>query len=315
MSFSALQNVPISINLLQQCNTTGWSFDTDGISADHESCNAGNIPLTNYPVTANQPYQISYIVVSISGGNVQPQTPGGNGIARTTPGLYVETITPTSNGFLSFYSNATCKIQGFNIKPISSNPGTTIVYSATNSHKREMAIWSDMRTFYPDFGWSLYTRTILANNGAMWVADNGQSNGTANNFFGTQFQSSIKLVEAKNPTIVKDFEALAYQANQLLVTTIDGIQTSLGQISTLIDTDFIKTNLSSGGLSVTGYQNDGVYSASFLGDENDQNIVNGSGMRGSYIIIELITNDGSAPLTLFSVSVRSKVVSLGSRPL
>ena len=309
--YSALENTTITVNLLQACNTTGWTID--GTNGFHDSCNPGSLVLSAYPILAGQPYQISYIVLSISGGNVQPQTPGANGVTRTSPGLYIEQITPTSNGFLSFYSNATCEISALNINPASTAPGTTIVYSATNSLKRGMPIWSDFRTYYVDYGWALYTRTILANNGAMWVADNGETNGTANNFFGTQFQSSIRFVEAKNPGIIKDFEALSYQANMLLITTIDGVQSSLGQISTLIDTDFIKQKLQSGGLEVTLYQKDQVYSASFLNDENND-IVNGDPLRGNYLIIELITNDGSTPLTLYSIAVRSKTVFIGSRP-
>ncbi len=304
MSFSQVENTPIIIDLTVQCNTTGWR--NDGVNAFHDSCNAGSIILTDYPVTSGQPYQVSYIVLSVSGGYVQPRSPGLNGAARTTTGIFVETLTPTSNGFISFYSNANCEITAFNIKPISSNPGTTIVYATLNQK------WSDFRTYYPDFGWSLYTRTITAFQGQLYNHDNGGN--SSNNFYGQQFQSSIKFVEAKNPAIIKDFEALAYQANQLLVTTIDGIVSSTGQISTLIDTDFIKQKLDSGGLEVIGYQNDGVYSASFLGDEGDENVVNGSSMRGAFLIIELITFDGSAPLTLFSVSVRSRVVALGSRP-
>lgn len=315
MSFSAIENVPILVNLLTQAQTMGWSFDSDGVSMDHSSCNSGNVVLNTYPIFAGNQYQISYIITSISGGYVQSQSPGSNGTENTAPGLFIETLSPTSNGFISFYSNANCVITGFNIQPVSTTPGLTIVYSATNSAKRGMAIWSDMRTFYPDYGWSLYTRTIVANNGSLWAFDNGDTGGSTNNFFGQQFQSSIKFVEAKNPEVIKDFETLTYQANQLLTTTIDGIQTSLGQISTLIDTDFIKQYLKDEDLEVILYQNDNVYSASFLGDEGDQNIINGNGMRGNYIIIELITADGSTPLTLFSISVRSKIVSLGSRPL
>jgi len=316
MSYSALENTPIQVNLLVAANDTGWSVPGDG-TAVHSSCNGGYITLESYPVKTGQEYQVSFIVQSISGGGeVELVAPGATIVPRTTAGLYVENITPLSDGNLQFYSDANCVIAFFNVKPVSSNPGTTIVYSATNSAKRGMAIWSDTRTFYPDFGWSLYTRTIVANNGALWAFDNGDQSGSTNNFFGTQFQSSIKFVEAKDPQIVKDFEALTYQANQLLITTEDGVQTSLGQISTLIDTDFIKQKLQDGGLEVISYQNDGVYSASFLGDENDNGgITNGVGLRGSFIIIELITFNGSTPLTLFSISVRSKPVFLGSRPL
>lgn len=302
--FTAIENNPIIVDLLAQAKTSGWSVD--GVIATHDSCNAGNIPLFNYPVIGGNSYQISYIVLSISGGSVQPQTPGSNGISRTTTGLYVETVTPTGNGFLSFYSNANCTVTGFNISNITNSQGVTIVYSPINKK------WSDFRTFYPDFGWSLYTRTIYAYQGGLHMSDNGDTSGSTNNFFGTQYQSSIKFVEANNPGVIKDFEALNYQANTLLVSTIDGIQSSLGQVSTLIDTDFIKQNLQDGNLSVTIYDKDGVYSASFLSDENED-IVNGSQLRGNYLIVELITNDGSTPMTLYSLAVRSKYVPLGMR--
>lgn len=316
MSFSALQNTQIQVNLITQSNTTGWSVDNDTAIATHEICNPGNITLEAYPVTAGNSYRISYIIPSISGGYLQTQAPGSGGPLRTLSGLYVETLSPTADGFIVLYSNANCTVQALNVQPISTDPGITIVYPAIkniglNSSQKK---WSDRRNIYPDFGWSLYTRTIYAKDGALWVADNGETFGGANNFFGTQYQSSIKFVEAKDPQIIKDFEALSYQANQLLITTIDGVQSSLGQITTLIDTDFIKQALASGGLSVINYNVDGVYSASFLGDENDENIVNGNGMRGNWLIVELITNDGSTPLILFSIAIRSKIVFIGSRP-
>lgn len=305
--YSAIENQPILINLLQACNTTGW-FLTDGINAVHESCNAGNLPLEEYPVLAGNTYKVSYVISAITGGYVQVQSPGSSGAMQTTPNVYVETVSPTSNGFISFYSNASCSITAFNVQLVSSAPGTTIVFAVKNNK------WSDFRQFYPDFGWSLYTRTIVGYEGQFYTFENGGGADT-NNFFGVQFQSSIKFVEAKNPAIIKDFEALSYQANQLLITSIDGVQSSLGQITTLIDTDFIKQALTSGGLTVTNYNVDGVYSASFLGDKNDEGgVVNGNGMRGNFLIVELVTFDGSQPLTLFSIAVRAKTVFTGPRP-
>lgn len=311
MIFTQKENTPILINLVQQARDTGWTLP-DGVNAFH-NCNPGNLILTEYPIFGGNTYQVSYVILSIAGGNLQVQVPGANGVVRTTTGLYVEQISPTSNGFISFYSNATCEITAFNVNLVSSNPGITIVYSAINSAKRGIPVWSDFRTFYPDFGFSLYTRTIVANNGAIYELD-GENTTSTNNFFGTPFQSSIRFVEAKNPGIIKDFEALSYQANQLLTSTIDGIQTSLGQITTLIDTDFIKQFLVDDDLEVVLYQNDNVYSASFLGDENGAGTVNGDGMRGNFIIVELVTVDGSTPLTLYSIGIRVKPVFIGARP-
>lgn len=142
-----------------------------------------------------------------------------------------------------------------------------------------------------------------------------QQNGTNDrcNFFGTQYQAQIKFVEAKNPQVIKDFQTVNYQANMLLVSTINGILSSNGQVTTLIDTDFIKQILTDGALEVTNYQVDNVYSASLLGDQNEDNIVNSPGMRGNYLIVTLVTDDGSAPLTLFTVGVRTRYVPLGYR--
>lgn len=302
--FTAIENNNIVIDLTKQCNTTGWTL-SDGVNAFHDSCNAGNLPLDAYPVTAGSTYKISYIVLSISGGNVQSQSPGSNGVARTTPGIYVEQLTPTSSGFISFYSNATCEITGFNIQPVSANPGTTIVFATLNNK------WSDWRTFYPDFLWSIYTRTVSAFEGQLYTHDNGGD--STNNFYGTPFQSTIQFVEAKNPLTIKDFEVVSYQANMLLITAIDGILSSNGQVSTLIDTDFIKQKLAASGETVTNYQVDNVYSASILGDEGDENIVNGNSMRGNWLIVTLVTLDGSTPLKLFSVAIRSKRVFIGNR--
>lgn len=303
MSTSAVENTPIVIDLLAAANQTGWR--QDGVSAYHEICNSGEITLLQYPVTAGQQYEVSYIVVSIDSGNVQLRAGGTNGIVRTTANLYVEDITPVSDGVVTFYSNANCEITAFNIRPISDTPGTTIVFSAINNK------WSDFRTFYPDFGWSIYTRTITAFNGQLYSHDNGGN--SANNFFGEQFQSTVQIVEAKDAAYIHDFQVLSYQANMLLISTIDGLVSSNGQVSTLIDTDFIKAELASGGLSVTQYQVDNVYSASIWGDQTDNDVVNGTGLRGNYLIVTLRTNDGSTPLTLFSIGVKSRRVNIGNR--
>ena len=310
MPYSNIENSPININLLTEANTTGWLLPGDGTAV--HSCNPGNLILGQYPITAGQSYYLTYIINAISSGYVQVQSNGSNGNENTTAGLKTDTITPTVNGYLSIYANGNCTITAFTIVPLAGT-GTTIVYSATNSARRGEAIWSDFRSYCPDFGWSLYTRTIVAYNGQLYLFNNGPSAST-NNFFGTQYQSYITFVEAKNAAVIKDFEALSYQANQLLVTSIDGIKTSLGQISTLIDTDFIKQKLSAGGLSVINYNVDNVYSASFLGDENDNNVVNGSSLRGNYVIVELVTNNGSTPLILYSIAVRTRQVFIGSRP-
>lgn len=300
---TAIENNPISVNLPLLANDTGWSLPGDG-TAVHQSCNSGYINLLNYPVVANHVYQLTYTILSISGGYVQSFVGGTGGTQFTTAEIVVETVIAGSDGIIRLFSNANTTVQLFNIKDVTVDDGVTIIYSMENKK------WSDFRTLYPDFGFSLFEFSVLLNGGAVYAQQNGSA--SRNNFFGNQFQSSIKFVDAKNPAVINGYESLNYQANMLLVSTQDGIVTSLGQISTLIDTDFIKEKLAYMGIEVINYQKDNVYSASFLPDSNED-AVNGSSLRGSFITIELITADGSTPLQLFSIAVKTARIPIGAR--
>jgi hypothetical protein len=312
--FTAVENTPISVNLTQQAISTGWSIDPVSNIATHETCNSGNIRLVSYNIVSGQTYQVSYSILSISAGFIQLNAGISVGVSRTTAGSYVETITATGvNPTLYFYSNANCQIIAFNIQntvvDTSNYQQNTIVYSV-KTERGGTNKWGEFRTIAPDYGFSLGIDMFTVYKGALYVHQNGSA--SRNNFYGIQYQSIIKFVETNSTVTVQDFETFNYQANMLLVTTINGVTTSLGQVSSLIDTDFIKQSLTSNGVTVIDYQKDSIYSASFLNDENDD-IVNGEQLRGNYIIIEIITVDGSKPLVLFSVEVKSRYVPLGAR--
>lgn len=302
-TYQALENNPIVVNLLTQANDTGWTLPGDG-TAVHATCNSGYINLLNYPVIAGHLYEVTWTILSISSGYVCAFAGGTEGVHYTTAEIIVETIKATSGGIIRLFSDANCVVQLFNVKDVTIDDPVTIVYAAMNKK------WSDFRQLYADFGFSLYEFCIVAKDGAIYSQQNGSAN--RNNFFGTQYQSSIKFVDARNAAVVNGFESLNYQCNMLLISTQDGIVTSLGQVSTLIDTDFIKEKLAANGLQVTKYDKDGVYSASFLPDSNED-AVNGSGLRGNYIIIELITEDGSTAMQLFSVGVKTAKIPVGAR--
>ncbi len=302
-----LVNQNIEVDLVELAKSTGWSVS--GAIAEHQSCNDGNVSVIGYPIAAGKTYTFTYEVLTISGGNVRPTLGGVNGTAVTTTGLKTDTITATTDGNFYFYSNANCTIQAFTITD--STPSTDALPMNTIAFADKLQKWTSFYTFVPDCGTALFNQTIMFNDGDMYV----QQNGTADrcNFFGTQYQAQIKFVEAKNPQVIKDFQTVNYQANMLLVSTINGILSSNGQVTTLIDTDFIKQILVDGALEITNYQVDNVYSASILGDQNEDNIVNSPGMRGNYLIVELVTDDGSEPLQLFTVGVRTRYVPIGPR--
>lgn len=306
MSYTAIENNVIQVDLTIAGNDTGWSLPGDG-TAVHVACNSGSITLFEYALSPGHIYQVAWVVTAITSGFVQLQVPGDSGISRNSPGVYIDTVTPdSSGGFITFFANGNCTIAGFTLQDITNTVGTTIVYSAYNKK------WSDFRTFYPDLngGFSLYENTITAKDGQLYFHENGTNN--TNNFYGTAYQSIIQAVFAKNPSIINTYEAVSYQANQLLTSTIGGITTPLGQVTTLIDSDFIKQALDDGINQVTIYQANNVYSASFLNDSNDDT-VNGNPMKGNYIIVELITVDGSTILKLFSINVRTARTFIGAR--
>lgn len=302
-TYSAIENNVIEVDLLTAANDTGWSLLPGGI-AKHVKCNNGYITLLNYPIVAGHTYNVTYTILTISGGSLRCELGGSSGDSSTSPDIIIETITAINTNPLKLFSNANCTVQLFNVQDITVNDPVTIVWSEINKK------WSDTRTLYPAFGFSLLDTNGLMYHGNLYIQQNGSD--SRNNFFGTQYQSSIRFVEAKNPEIVNDYEALNYQANMLLVTTINGASTPNGQVSTLIPTDFIKQNLMYAGLQVIQYEKDNVYFASFLPDSNDD-AVNGAQLRGNYIMIELITVDGSTPLQLFSVGVKTRRIYLGAR--
>lgn len=299
---TAIENNPIVTSLVTAVNDTGWSMS--GNQSIHVVCNSGYINLLNYPITPGHTYLLTYTIVSISSGYVQSFVGNTGGTHYTTPQIVQDTLVSSNSDPVRIYSNANCTIEYFNIKDITIVDGVTLVYSMLN--KKWSHFWSAM----PDFGVSLFESNITMYQGGMWFQLNGSDN--TNNWYGVQYQSIVKAVFAKNPGIIHTFDVLSYQANQLLVSTQGGITTPLGQQTTLIQSDFIKAKLDDGTLTSTVYQYDNVYSASFWNDDNDDP-VNGSPMRGNYIIVELQTVDGSSLLKLFSESVKQSRAFIGNR--
>lgn len=301
--FTTLQNTPITIDLTQQGNSTGWTIS--GSNAIHEVCNAGSVGLINYPITAGLTYQVSYRINSINSGNVQLSLGGISSLARTTVNNYTDTITSINSNPLSFYSNANADISLVNVR-ITTNvfdnkTQETIVWSEKNNK------WSDFRGYNPDEGFSLFANMFTYKNGQLHA--HSASNGR-NNFYGQQYKSVFKFVANAGKTQPKTFESISYEANDLMITTTDGIQTSLGKISELIDQDFLKDVLDDGLTQVNIWESEGIYSAGFMKAKPD--LINGSPLKGTHITIELLqVNEGV--LKLSNVYIHSERSAIGSR--
>lgn len=302
MSYTALINTPIAVNLLLAANYTGWT--QDGAIATHVTCQAGFTTLASYPVVAGHIYKVSYAVLSVSSGYVQVQVGGTAGASRTTADLYVETLTAGANGFVKFYSNANCQVSGFNIIDTTDLVGTTFVFSAKSGK------WSDWRTYYPDFAQSLYKNFYSFKDGAMYNHLNGSS--STNTFYGVHYPSIIRYVDNRPSEISRSFLSLSIQSNELMITGDDGITTSLGQVSELSAQDFVKDYLSDGTSSINVTTIEGIYSANILRDKNTGTVENGDLLKGSYLILTLISTTDE-PLLLYSVNIISKRSPIGSR--
>lgn len=298
MSFSAVQNVPITVDLIQAAKDNGWSVD--GATAFHTSCQSGFISLLTYPIVIGRSYEISYSVPVITSGVVQSYIGTQAGIARTTPGLYVETIIAAgANAELRFFSDGNCELQAFNIRDTVIN--TDIRQRNSICYSVRAQKWSDFRTIEPDYGFSLFTKSFTLFNGDLFGQVNQNSN--RNNFYGVQYLSIIRFTTNEQPTITKRYNSLNYQSNQLLTSPSRGINTSNGQVSELIDVDFLQQTLNDGiNPIVNDYQIEGLYQANFLRDLTFD-LINGPQLIGNYMTVELQTTAPSGALKLFTTEI------------
>jgi len=312
MSFTTLENTPIDIDLVAQSVTTGWSF-ADNI-ATHEACNAGSIYLNGYTIEAGQTYEITYSITSITGsaGVLYLQAFMGTtaGTQRITTGFFQETLLCAgSSPRLRFYSTADCVVSIFNIKNTATvttaKQRNNIVYSEKNNK------WSSFYTYNPDCGFGLFINLYTFKEGQLYLHENNSA--SRNNFYGVQYNTIINMPFNQNVTFVSTFESMSIQSNMLMITTEEGVETSLGQVSDLIAEDFTKSTLDDGVTTVTINSVEGVYSASFMRDINSVGgIVNGDVLKGNWILVEIITTE-STKLRLFSVAVNSQKSFIGVR--
>lgn len=303
--YTTLENTPIEIDLLKQGKSTGWSIV--GNTAVHEACNSGNILLTGFEIISGANYQFSF-TATISNGLLRPSVGDTNGVSRTTSGFFTETLTCTGvNPLFKFYATGDCVVEVLDIQNTAQSTSNrlknTIVWSEENRG------WMGYITYTPDVAFSLFTKYFSYKAGIPMVHDPDLL--PRNNLYGTQYKTYYQFTANGNKGQTKNFESISYESNQLLITTVDGIVTSLGQVSELIARDFLKDILDDGINTVNVYDAEGIFSASFRKDKR-YDINNGPNLKGSYITIELQTTSGDA-LHLKNVWVNSDISKIGSR--
>jgi hypothetical protein len=312
MGFTTLENTPLNVNLVAQSVTTGWSFS--GSIATHEVCNAGSIYLNGFNVEAGKTYEITYRVPTITGSAgvsyLQAFMGDTAGTQRIASGFYTETLTCTgTTPRFRMFSNTDCTVEIFNIRNTAvvttEKQRNNIVYSEENNK------WTSFYTYNPDCGFALFINLYTFKNGQLYLHQNNSE--SRNNFYGVQYNTIVNFPFNQQASFVSTFESMSVQSNMLMITTSDGVETSLGQISDLIASDFTKSTLVDGATTVTINSVEGVYSASLLRDKNSVGgILNGNVLKGNYLLVEIVSTE-STRLRLFSVAIHSEKSFIGSR--
>ena len=305
MGFTTIQNTPITLDLLTLGKSKGWEIFTD--YATHEVCNAGSMVLKQFLLTSGHAYQISYNLEYINTGFIRADLGTASSSNRTTPGFVSQTITATgTNPVFSFYSNANLKITSFDIRDTTEDFG--LKQRNTISWSEKSNKWVSYKTYNPDWGFSMFTNLFTYKSGQLWA--HKASISPRNNFYGQQYKSIMNMVFNSGVGQPKTFHSISYEGNNLMVTTDDGVKTSLGQISDLVDANFLKDVLDDGVTQVNIYSVEGVFSSSFRRANPD--VINGSELKGTYITVELI-NVNNDLLRLENVVVTSVPSKIGAR--
>lgn len=291
MKITTKQNTPIDIDLIALVNDNGWSFS--GTQLIHESCNAGTI-VNKTVFKQNNTYDLTIKILSISNGYLELGF-GTFSQQFTTSGLKNITVSSTlPNPQVRLTSNADTVVEIISLRSTASvddvNSTDHLVYSL------DVDKWISYNNYYPDFGMSMFTNLYSFKDGQMY-SHTDKTNKV--NFYNSQYEARIRFQEVQ-PKVV-NYQSIKIECNKLLITTTDGIQTSLGQVSDLIEQDFELYNLDDGVTQVSVYDYEGNYRANFLRDKNTD-INEGDRLKGRYVTIELTTKD-ERDFNLYKVSL------------
>jgi len=139
-----------------------------------------------------------------------------------------------------------CSLQGANVVPISDAgmkdwfkdnlAAATSVLGTYNQAKNEYNVtlngttdytisynertqgWTSFKSYIPESGCSMNNKYYTFKDGEMWIHDNE----TRNNFYGTQYQSSIKLILNDMPETIKGFKTVNYEGTDARKYTYSG---------------------------------------------------------------------------------------------
>lgn len=276
-----IQGGSVNINVSEFATSRGWRVVTD-YRAIHQRPNSGYIEFNNYTVQEGFEYEISYSIISVSGGIVRVEVSNQSLGDDSNAGYYQKTITPTNDGTIRIFSDADATIDNFSIKKKiteqSEEKEDTILF---NSDRRG---WITFTNYVPESGMSMYTDLITFKDGDLWLHCN---EAIPNNFYGRQFHSTVKFPVSS--VGVKTYNSIAIHSNKVIGTTEDGIESELGDVTDLISYDFSTR--------------EGIHYANLMRDSLTNNLI-----QGRYLVIELSDEESKdKKLEIFKIVVKGNI--------
>jgi hypothetical protein len=299
MSIETIAGITSELDLSILGRSTGWTLD--GLTGTHESCNDGSITAIGIDLIDGVEYIVSFNVASISGGLLNVQIGDTISSNITTSGYKEISLVASGDLQLRFYSNANCIIELLAVQNneiiVSQTQDTTLAFS------QDLNKWTSFYNFSPDTGCSLFTNLYTFQNGITYL--HNPFNPQRGVIYGVQYYPRFKAVFNEGPTVQKMFQSINMNSGTLMVTSTDGIETSIGQLSQLDAIDFLQYTLDDGITTVNVYDKDGIYLARFLKATNGGSDINtGDLLKGNYVTVDLIATNAN-DLKLIAVSVKS----------
>lgn len=300
---TTIENQPVQINLLSYVNTTGWSLSFGKVIK--EKCSAGSVYGRGINLDVAE-YQVTYTIESVTGGSIDVFFGGVQIGSHTSAGNFNSTVNAI-NSEVRMYGDLGTTATVSKFYYMKTDQGQPPEDGVTMAFAEGIDKWTSFYAFSPDYGFSLKRNLFTVKNGSLWKHDVSYER---NNIYGIKYDSIIEFPINVALNVVKTFKSIEIQSNKLLVTTEDGIKTSLGQVSDLFEEDFKRYTLNDGVTSVDVYDREGLYIANFLRDKN-VDLINGTRLKGDLMTIRLTTTDDKN-FKLFSVYVNMDQSSGGS---
>jgi len=283
MKFTTIQNRPVVISYNELLNDRGWVLA--GNTATHLSCNSNTkLKLIGQPLEVGEEYSIVFTIVSISG------TLGvGFDTATTiytTTGLKTLVMTPTSvTQKITLWGTGDIVISKISVKKAAEVATSKDEHTIAWGEDRNG--WITFKAYRPEMGFSMFNDLFTYKNGILQMHD--QQSASYNVFYGDSFDTFIEF-PMSSPKI-KTYKSIAIHSNRIVGTSEDGVKTSLGHVSDLMEIDFT--------------EKEGVFYANFLRNKLE-NILTGSRLKGRYIVIELQAK-GQEKLQIFKIVAKSDI--------